>query len=100
MLARLHDMEIVPDSVPDGAFYVWADLSNLPDPINDGMTFFGGGLNEQVITVPRIFFDVNPGHCRRKETCYTHYARISFWPKMEVLQRGLDSLEQMIGRFR
>ena len=100
MLERLHDMEIVPDSVPDGAFYVWANLSNLPDPINDGMTFFEEGLNEEVITVPGIFFDVNPGHRRRKQTRYTHYARISFGPEMEVLKRGLDSLEQMIGRFR
>ena len=100
MLERLHDMGIVPDSVPDGAFYIWANLSNLPDPINDGMVFFEEGLKEQVITVPGIFFDVNPGHRRRRQTRYTHYARISFGPEMSVLKRGLDGLERIIGRFR
>ena len=30
-------------------FYVWANLSRLPKPLNDGMSFFREGLKESVI---------------------------------------------------
>lgn len=99
-LERLYDMGIIPDAVPDGTFYVWANLSQLPAPINDGMTFFEEGLKEQVITVPGIFFDVNPGQRRRNNARYSQYARISFGPEMSALERGLDALKRVVARFR
>ncbi len=95
MLQRLKEMGIEPDADPEGAFYVWANLSRLPEPLNRGMAFFEAGLKEKVITVPGVFFDVNPGK-RRSNMRYEHYARISFGPEMAVLERGLDALARVV----
>src|SRR5580765_5919698 len=64
VLRRLRQMGIVVEAEPAGAFYVWANLSKLPPPLNDGMRFFREGLKERVIIVPGVFFDVNPGNRR------------------------------------
>ena len=98
MLERLKKMGIRADVDPAGTFYVWANLSRLPAPINDGMTLFREGLQEKVITIPGIFFDVNPEK-RRAHARYEHYARISFGPEMEKLELGLDALERVIKKF-
>ena len=95
MLERLYQMGITVEAEPAGTFYVWANLALLPEPINDGMHFFKEGLEENVITVPGVFFDVNPER-RRSYARYRHYCRISFGPEMEALERGLDSIERAI----
>lgn len=95
MLSRLRDMNIQVDTEPEGTFYVWANLAQLPEPLNNGLSFFKIGLDEKVITVPGIFFDVNPEK-RRDYGRYYNYARISFGPSMETLKQGLDAIERMI----
>jgi hypothetical protein len=97
MLERLEDLGIRVEVPPRGAFYAWGDLSALPPPLDDGMRFFEAGLEEQVITVPGVFFDVNPGR-RRSKARYQSYSRFSFGPEMEQLERGLDGLERVIRR--
>lgn len=99
VLERLTTLDIFVDAEPTGAFYVWANLANLPPPLNDGLQFFFEGLKEQVITVPGMFFDVNPGR-RRSNARYTNYCRISFGPPLETLERGLDAIERVIARHR
>jgi len=98
-LTRLRRMGIGVEVEPAGAFYVWANLSKLPPPLNEGMDFFREGLKERVITVPGEFFDVNPGN-RRVHARYEHYCRVSFGPEMKKLELGLDALEGMIAKFR
>jgi aspartate/methionine/tyrosine aminotransferase len=98
MLERLKKMGVVVDVEPAGTFYVWANLSRLPAPLHDGMSLFREGLKEKVITIPGIFFDVNPDR-RRAHARYEHYARISFGPEMEKLELGLDALERVIKKF-
>lgn len=98
-IARLREMGIRVDAEPEGTFYVWANLSELPGPLHDGMAFFEEGLKEKVITVPGQFFDVNPDR-RRKYSRYRSYARISFGPEMEALRVGLESLERVIAKYR
>lgn len=95
MLNRLREMGIKVDATPQGAFYVWANLSELPEPINDGMAFFEAGLKEKVITVPGVFFDVNPEK-RRTYARYSQYCRVSFGPQMKAIVQGLDSIERLI----
>lgn len=97
-LERLKKMGFVVDVDPAGTFYVWANLARLPAPIHDGMSLFREGLKEKVITIPGIFFDVNPDK-RRFNARYEHYARISFGPEMEKLELGLDALERVIKKF-
>jgi hypothetical protein len=97
MLERLYAMGIQVEAEPEGTFYVWANLSQLPEPLNDGMNFFKEGLKENVITVPGVFFDVNPER-RRTYARYRKYTRVSFGPEMEALERGLDSIERVIAK--
>ncbi|MGB0386470.1 MAG: pyridoxal phosphate-dependent aminotransferase [Ardenticatenaceae bacterium] len=98
MLARLRAVGIEVDAEPEGTFYVWANLSKLPPPLNDGLHFLEEGLKENVITVPGSFFDVNPGK-RRSSARYQTYARISFGPQIETLERGLDAIERVVRKF-
>ncbi len=99
MLDRLYKMGILVEVEPAGTFYVWANLSQLPPPLNDGFQFFEAGLAEKVITVPGVFFDVNPEK-RRTYARYRKHSRISFGPEMEVVERGLDALERVIRAHR
>ena len=99
MLERLRQMGIRVDAEPAGGFYVWGNLSGLPYPLDDGMTFFREGLKEQVITVPGIFFDVNP-ESRRWYARFQNYSRISFGPEMRKLEIGLDGIERVIAKFK
>jgi hypothetical protein len=62
------------------------------------MSLFREGLKEKVITVPGIFFDVNPGN-RRIHGRYENYCRISFGPELKKLELGLDALERVIGKY-
>ena len=96
MLERLRGMGIRVEAEPGGTFYVWANLADLPAPLNDGLEFFKAGLEEKVITVPGAFFDVNP---ERRRSCrrYHHYCRISFGPDMATLERGLDAIGRLVG---
>ena len=95
MLDRLRTMRIQIDIEPAGSFYVWADLSQLPAPLDDGIRFFEKGLERRVITVPGAFFDVNPGK-RRARARYQSYTRFSFGPSMAEIQRGLDEIEGLV----
>ena len=95
MLERLNNMGIRVEAEPSGTFYVWANLSALPPTHRDGFDFFEACLKQKVITVPGVFFDVNPEK-RRVLARFRHYSRISFGPEMSALERGLDKLEQVI----
>ena len=101
MLQALIKMGIRVDAAPSGAFYVWADVSQLPEGINHGMSFFRKALEYQVICVPGQFFDVNPGKRRNGHVSrFENYVRFSFGPEMETVRAGLERLEQMIDDVR
>ncbi len=95
----LKRLGVTVDAEPAGAFYIWANLSRLPKPLNEGMKFFREGLKEKVIIVPGVFFDVNPGN-RRSHGRYTNYCRVSFGPEMGRLETGLDALERVVKKFK
>lgn len=99
VLSRLKKLGITADAAPNGAFYVWANLSKLPAPLDDGMIFFRECLKEKVIVVPGVFFDVNPGN-RRSLMRFKNYCRISFGPEIEKLEQGLDAMERVIAKFK
>ena len=88
------------DVRPAGTFYAWASLEDLPEPFNDGMTFFRRGLERKVICVPGEFFDVNPGKRRRAAhgTRFSKHVRLSFGPPQAEVERGLQRLASMIPR--
>ncbi|MFT4554456.1 MAG: aspartate/methionine/tyrosine aminotransferase [Chlamydiales bacterium] len=99
LIDRLKSLDVMIENEPRGGFYIWANLSNLPEPINDGLRFFEEGLKEKIITVPGVFFDVNPSR-KRFVRRYQNYCRVSFGPEMETLELGMDALERVIKKFK
>lgn len=97
VVGELQKMGIKPASEPLGAFYVWADLSELPPSLRNGMDFFRAGLQENVITVPGVFFDVNPGR-RRAHSRFANLCRISYGPPLESLKLGMAGLKRAIDK--
>ncbi len=97
MISRLESMGVVIENKPQGAFYCWGDLSNLPESINTGTKFFKKALEHKVIVVPGLFFDINPGNRRPdRSSRMGKFARFSFGPEIKELERGLNALEKMI----
>lgn len=87
------------DVEPEGTFYLWANLSKLPPPLNDGMAFFKAALDHQVICVPGEFFGVNPGH-RRRDGRFQQHVRLSFGPSEDVIIEGFRRLGVLIEQVR
>lgn len=97
ILRRVQELGMRIDREPDGTFYAFVSVRDLPEPISDGLAFFRRALDYQVICVPGLFFDVNPGHRRAARLSRFHqYVRLSFGPSLEEVRRGLDRLETMI----
>lgn len=101
MLTALKEMGMVIDHEPDGTFYVWANLRNMPEGLKDGMLFFQKALEHKVICVPGEFFDVNPGQRRANRISrFKGHVRFSFGPNLESLKGGIHRLKQMIDSAR
>lgn len=97
MVERLRALGVRIDLEPEGTFYVWGDVSELPEPLSDGMGFFRAGLQEKVIVVPGEFFDVNPGS--RRPGSYSRFrshVRFSFGPAAAELDLGLNRLAALV----
>jgi aspartate/methionine/tyrosine aminotransferase len=99
VISRLREMGFIIKTVPDSTFYLWLDLEKLPEEIADGLNFFQACLEEKVIVVPGIFFDLNPSKRRDlfDSPCH-HFVRFSYGPRMEVLKKGLDGIERVVKR--
>ena len=54
VIGRLKEMgfHFTEANTPQSTFYIWLDLSGLPDGLNDGLNFFQRCLEEKVIVVP------------------------------------------------
>lgn len=97
----LRDAGMRLDAEPEGTFYVWADLSGLPAPLNDGMRFLEAALDEKVICVPGEFFDINPGKRRSgRPSRFRTYARFSFGPEESAVAEGVRRITEMVRRAR
>ena len=99
LLAGLREAGMRFDLEPEGAFYGWADLSTLPPPLDDGMSFFRAALEERVICVPGRFFDINPGQRRSgRHSRFGRYARFSFGPELGELTEGVRRIAALVRR--
>ena len=97
MLSRLASLGMTPESEPLGSFYCFASLKNLPEPLQNCMSFFEEALRRRVITVPGIFFDVNPGKRRSQlRSRLQKYVRLSYGPPLAEVSRGMDRIEALV----
>ena len=81
---------------PQGTFYAFGSVKDLPAPLNDGMSFFREALKHKVMTVPGAFFDVNPHKQRQGPSSLHAYVRFSFGPPYPAMVQGLGQLGKMI----
>jgi aspartate/methionine/tyrosine aminotransferase len=97
VVQRLTDMGFTLDYTPDSTFYLWLNLEELPREINDGLKFFHACLEEKVIVVPGLFFDLNPAKRRDlfDSPCH-HFVRVSYGPKLDTLKMGMDGIERIL----
>ncbi len=99
LLSQLQRLGVRVDRAPDGTFYVWGCVEDLPPPLNDGMGFFRAALEEKVIVVPGEFFDVNPGKRRHgRASRFKGYVRFSFGPALGVLEKAVARIEKLLSR--
>ncbi|KAK0196579.1 pyridoxal phosphate-dependent transferase [Armillaria mellea] len=101
VLARLHALHLDVAVPPTSTFYIWLNLEKLPEPLNNGLTFFEELLKEQTIVIPGIFFDINPAHRRNlfNSPCHS-FVRLSFGPPIEDLDKGLDAMARVLKKAR
>src|SRR5688572_3018067 len=101
MIDGLRRLGVRLEREPDGTFYVWGNLANLPAPLNTGEGLFRAALNSKVITVPGSFFDVDPGGRRvGRASRFKHHARFSFGPGERVIDTALERLGELIADAR
>jgi aspartate/methionine/tyrosine aminotransferase len=101
LVAGLTRLGVTIDCAPQGTFYVWGSVADLPAGIDDGHAFFRAALEHRVIVVPGEFFDVNPGKRRaHRASRFRHHVRFSFGPSEPVLTRALSRLEAMVASWR
>jgi hypothetical protein len=101
MIDGLRKLGVAIDVEPEGTFYVWGSVAELPESIADGQAFFRAALEEKVICVPGEFFDVNPGKRRAgRASRFRNHIRFSFGPSEDTLTRALERLSAMVARHR
>jgi aspartate/methionine/tyrosine aminotransferase len=97
LLAGLRGLGVTFEREPDGTFYAWGNLSNLPPPLNTGDGFFQAALAHKVIIVPGHFFDVDPGQRRvGRPSRFDRHARFSFGPSEAVIDTALERLRKLV----
>ena len=95
MLHALRQNGMICSADANSTFYIWADISQLPPPLNNADNFFKEALNSKVITVPGYMFDIHPGQ-QKNEAEFGQYIRFSFGPEEENLKMGLERITELI----
>lgn len=101
LLTELAKLGISVQWKPTATFYIWADISNLPAPLNDSLVFLEECAKHKVICVPGVFFDINPRGLKQvhKSPCISN-VRFSYGPRMENLERGMQQIGKMIAEWK
>lgn len=81
---------------PEGTFYAFGYVGNLPAPFNDGEGFMRAAFGAKVLTVPGEYFDVNPHRSRTGPSPLKPWVRFSFGPPRPTLEAGLGRLADLI----
>lgn len=85
---------------PNSTFYLWLNLSHLPNKLSNCLGFFHECLHERTIVVPGFFFLINPQNLSRlDDIIWYNYVRISYGPELPQLERGMDGIERILHRF-
>ncbi len=95
MLEALRSSGMVCSMDANSTFYVWADISHLPAPLNNASVFFKEALSKKVVVVPGYLFDIEPKVLKAK-TWLNNFVRFSFGPEEANLKMGLGRIVELI----
>ena len=99
-LTRLQRMGVRIPHGPEGTFYVFGSVADLPEPFNDGIDFMREGFKSRVTTVPGAYFDVDPRPVRSDVSRLHGFVRFSFGSPLDSVRAGLDRLAAMLANVR
>lgn len=102
VIGRLTKMgfDFHPGNIPNSTFYIWLNLSHLPNKLSNCLGFFQECLHERVICVPGFFFLINPQNLSKLEdVIWYNYVRLSYGPEFHQLEKGMDGIERILRRF-
>ena len=94
-LKSLRDNGMICSTDANSTFYIWADISLLPAPLNNAHTLFRELLKRKVMVVPGSMFDIHPGQ-QNGAIQFEQYVRVSFGPDEENLKMGLNRITELI----
>lgn len=95
MFSSFRDNGMICSTDNSSTFYIWADISQLPPPLNNSDGFFKEALKSKVIIVPGHMFDIHPGQ-KKKDLKFNQYVRFSFGPEEENLKIGIERITEFI----
>ena len=95
LVEALISMNFEIKSLPKGAFYVWADVSKLPNGYNTGDSFVENMLQNKIITIKGNSFDVNP-NTKRQSQKWQNYVRFAFGQELESIQKGVEIMREIL----
>ncbi|MEM9190822.1 MAG: pyridoxal phosphate-dependent aminotransferase [Myxococcota bacterium] len=99
LVEGLRELGVRFDALPEGTFYAWGDLSELPEGLRHGKEFFHAALEEKVVVVPGQFFDVDPGGRRHgRSSRFARHVRFSYGPSLATIEEALTRLGRIVGR--
>ncbi|MCZ6835616.1 MAG: pyridoxal phosphate-dependent aminotransferase [Planctomycetota bacterium] len=96
VVERLTAMGVTFPCEPQGTFYAYGYVGDLPAPLNTGLGFMKEAFKHRVLTVPGEYFDVNPNREREGQSPLTPYIRFSYGPPIDNVRAGLDRLAEMV----
>jgi aspartate/methionine/tyrosine aminotransferase len=97
MVTSLQRLGVRLERPPQGTFYCWGSVADLPGELSSGMGFFRAALGRRIITVPGVFFDVNPGKRRTARVSrFRSHVRFSFGPSDASVRQGLQGLAELV----
>ena len=98
MLSRLERIGVRFDRVPDGTFYAWGNVAQLPAAAQRRHGLLPRGARRRRSScVPGEFFDVNPGKRRSgRASRFRDYVRFSFGPSKGTLEKALERFEELV----
>ncbi|MES2590158.1 MAG: pyridoxal phosphate-dependent aminotransferase [Bacteroidota bacterium] len=95
MLHVLRENGMICSNDSSSTFYIWADISLLPNPLNDSLTFFNEALKHKVMTVPGYLFDIRPDK-EKESPNFKQFIRFSFGPEEKDIFKGLERITTLI----
>ena len=95
LVEALVNMNFGIKTMPQGAFYVWADVSKLPDGYNTADSFVENMLKNKIIVIKGDLFDINP-NTKRQSQKWQNYIRFAFGQDIESIQKGVEIMREVL----